>query len=577
MSFQNGNTVSLIWKRLKKGDYTVKPFPVYKLWEINSQSGSANYYGNYNIGVYRVLYPQNNLYFGGVANISSSLYQRAMPSQSQDPKVLWYYLDHNFYTEYNKDKTPTVLTDTRRVTYLAQSSSLFVIPQSIFGEGIRKGSVRIENYSTTSSRTYSLVDDTHGNLIDEDMSTTSFVDEDSLLMYVGFNEKYRESGIRNKPTNYVLDFGPYAKDVFVSNPKLINYVDGITTTGGLPTGVSADFNGSYLRVDNPEQFNFSKSSNFAISFWINTDYSQSLCVDEYAPLFNKNSMRNVSTLDLQTRFADNTIQYSYTPVYPFDISFTTDKYGANSSKIRFMQSSGISNVEVLSSDITTGSWHHVVCQKSASSYEVWIDGVLDQSQTWVNTNQVQNQNEFLIASDGTSDSLFTGKLDEVRIYNRYLTSTEILGLSNNDYSTGSAYQTNRVGNVFYKHGMVVISDPRPKYHNAGLGNTGNFDYNEAVDGFDLSFRSTTTLFEHEVICKIRKNEYNFTQNPSIRLDRDQSSQVIENYATSSFFNPYITTIGLYNDDYELVAIAKLASPLEKRDDVDMNVIIRWDV
>lgn len=577
MSFQVGNTVSLIWKRLKKGDYTVKPFPVYKLWEVNSQTGSVDYYGNYNIGVYRALYPQNNLYFGGVANISSSLYQRLIPSQSHDPKVLWYYLDHNFYTEYDKDKSPTVITDNSRITYLAQSSSLVVIPQGVFGEGIKKGSVRIENYSTTASRVYSLVDDSHGNLIDEDMTTTSFVDDNALLFYLGFNEKYRESGIRNKPTDYVLDFGPYAKTVITSNPKKINYVDGITTTNNIPTGVSADFAGAYLRVDNYEHMNFSKASNFAISFWINTDYSQSLCNGQYAPLFNKNTMRDVSTLDLQTRFTDNAIQYSYSPVYPFDISFTTEKYGTNTSKIRFMQSSGISNVEVLSTNITTGSWHHVVCQKSASNYQVWIDGALNQSQTWVNTHQVQNQNELLIASDGTTGSLFTGKLDEVRIYNRYLTSTEILGLSDNDYSTGSAYQTNRVGNVFYKHGMIVVSDPRPKYHNAILGKTGNFDYNEATDGFGLSFRSTTTLYEHEVVCKLRKTEYNFTQNPSIRLNRDQSSQVIENYATSSFFNPYITTIGLYNDNYDLVAIAKLASPLEKRDDVDINIIIRWDV
>jgi hypothetical protein len=39
----------------------------------------------------------------------------------------------------------------------------------------------------------------------------------------------------------------------------------------------------------------------------------------------------------------------------------------------------------------------------------------------------------------------------------------------------------------------------------------------------------------------------------------------------------MTTIGLYNDDRELLAVAKLANPLEKRDDVDMNVIVRFDM
>jgi hypothetical protein len=34
---------------------------------------------------------------------------------------------------------------------------------------------------------------------------------------------------------------------------------------------------------------------------------------------------------------------------------------------------------------------------------------------------------------------------------------------------------------------------------------------------------------------------------------------------------------LYNDSQELVAVAKLANPTAKRDDVDMNFIIRFDV
>ena len=40
--------------------------------------------------------------------------------------------------------------------------------------------------------------------------------------------------------------------------------------------------------------------------------------------------------------------------------------------------------------------------------------------------------------------------------------------------------------------------------------------------------------------------------------------------------PYISTIGLYNDVGQLLAIGKLAQPVQKRDDVDMNFIIRWD-
>ena len=45
---------------------------------------------------------------------------------------------------------------------------------------------------------------------------------------------------------------------------------------------------------------------------------------------------------------------------------------------------------------------------------------------------------------------------------------------------------------------------------------------------------------------------------------------------SGTLKPYITTIGLYNDKTELIAVGKLAQPIQKRDDVDMNFVIRWD-
>ena len=45
---------------------------------------------------------------------------------------------------------------------------------------------------------------------------------------------------------------------------------------------------------------------------------------------------------------------------------------------------------------------------------------------------------------------------------------------------------------------------------------------------------------------------------------------------SSSAHPYVTTIGLYNKDYQLLAVGKLAQPIQKRDDVDMNFIVRWD-
>ena len=102
MSFQVGNSLSLCYKQLKYGDYTISPFQAFKLWEFRTDHEiTLQNYSDLKMQTYRVLYPENHKYFGNIATISSSNYERVFTTQSLDPKVLWYYLDHNFYTDYS--------------------------------------------------------------------------------------------------------------------------------------------------------------------------------------------------------------------------------------------------------------------------------------------------------------------------------------------------------------------------------------------------------------------------------------------------------------------------------------------
>lgn len=586
MSFQNGNSVSLIWKKLKKGEYTVRPFEVYKLWEISSDAIEPNtFYRLFDIQVYRSLYPENHKYFGGVANLSSSLYERVFTTQSLDPKMLWYYLDHNFYTEYAKEKIPNVVTDYDRITYLAESSSVMVLPQGVFGEGIRRGSVDFTSVHVTSSRQIHMMDDSNGNLRDKAFDESKMVGTDSLRLYLGFNEKYREYNFRNKQTEYVLDGSPFVNNVVSLRNRYISYLPGIPTTDTTEsTGVSAYLGGGYFRVEEGSRFDFSGKTNFAFSFWLNIPPTQSNLTKPYNSLFDKKTVKDINVVNPKTRrqsimeSTNHETIYGGATNYPFDIKIYNQSASIDyKHKIEFSQKSGNEIFSITSSMVSESVWNHVVCQKSASNYQIWINGILTSEITGSIIGNTSNENKFYIGGNGINNESFTGYLDEIRVYNRGLTPEQITYLGNNSFELGYAYQTSRIGNVFYKHGMIVVSDPRPKYWNAFLGQTGNFDFYGTQYGFTGSFRSTTTFYEHEVICKIRKNEFNFTQNWSIRKDKNESSQFADDYVTSSFFNPYFTTIGLYNESYELVAIGKLSSPLEKRDDVDMNIIVRWDI
>jgi hypothetical protein len=48
------------------------------------------------------------------------------------------------------------------------------------------------------------------------------------------------------------------------------------------------------------------------------------------------------------------------------------------------------------------------------------------------------------------------------------------------------------------------------------------------------------------------------------------------FATSSLFKPYVTTIGLYNEDNELLVVGKLGQPIRMSDETDSHFIVRWD-
>ena len=46
--------------------------------------------------------------------------------------------------------------------------------------------------------------------------------------------------------------------------------------------------------------------------------------------------------------------------------------------------------------------------------------------------------------------------------------------------------------------------------------------------------------------------------------------------TGSYLAPYITTIGLYDDNMDMVAVAKLATPIKSTPDLPVNFLVRFD-
>ena len=89
----------------------------------------------------------------------------------------------------------------------------------------------------------------------------------------------------------------------------------------------------------------------------------------------------------------------------------------------------------------------------------------------------------------------------------------------------------------------------------------------------LSFKNRYTIYENEIVCTVDANELNMSQNPTIAMDASGS---LRDFATGSNFKPYVTTIGLYNDNNELLLVGKLAQPMVMSDVTDTSFVIRYD-
>jgi len=178
----------------------------------------------------------------------------------------------------------------------------------------------------------------------------------------------------------------------------------------------------------------------------------------------------------------------------------------------------------------------------------------------------------------------------------------------------------KVGNIFYNSGLITLT----RKPNTRL-----------LTNWDLSFKSTQTIYEHEYLLIVNEDEFNVSQNPSavVEIGRETSfitgsdgkiyktttnpgvkyikklttletgnildyrfsgsvtSSVTHDYikagfehydvsgsvdTTGSFLAPMITTIGLYDDNCDLVAVAKLPQPIKSYPDLPVNFIVRFD-
>jgi len=92
-------------------------------------------------------------------------------------------------------------------------------------------------------------------------------------------------------------------------------------------------------------------------------------------------------------------------------------------------------------------------------------------------------------------------------------------------------------------------------------------------GNDFQARSAETISSTHFFVRLRNKDFNYSNNPTF-YNNSNGQILTEDFVQDP--HVYATTIGLYNDNKELLAVAKMSRPLEKTFDKEALVRVRLD-
>ena len=95
----------------------------------------------------------------------------------------------------------------------------------------------------------------------------------------------------------------------------------------------------------------------------------------------------------------------------------------------------------------------------------------------------------------------------------------------------------------------------------------------------MKVRKSEYVPARHYFIRIKNRDFNYSNNPTYVYDGTDGTHAKGTIRNTDFVNDprtYITTVGLYNDNNELVAVAKLSRPAIKTFDTELLIKTRLD-
>jgi hypothetical protein len=264
------------------------------------------------------------------------------------------------------------------------------------------------------------------------------------------------------------------------------------------------------------------------------------------------STLDTSTLPTQVTYAQyrNILLGKDTELFTFDQTTSNDIYVINIQRSRLRQA------------IDPGNWQLTLSGSKGKSTFIDDSGL----STAVQGNLVAN-NVYNIRSGTIDDGFATG-------------NSTVYGLAFPDYGVIILHPSAISSSVGFVNpaldGRTLTALPFAPFTGSGI-NTYQRDHEGLLRsirlGGDFQARSAETITSTNYFIRLRNSQYNYSNNPTY-FTGSNPQNVLEPFRVNPI--SYVTTIGLYNDSNELLAVAKLSRPIQKGKDKEALIRVRLD-
>jgi len=195
-------------------------------------------------------------------------------------------------------------------------------------------------------------------------------------------------------------------------------------------------------------------------------------------------------------------------------------------------------------------------KKGSFSFDAYLDGTIAAISNLSDLNDSHAQNDFRVNSPaGEYATIKNGSTNVGLLY--YQAGIAVLTASVFGGEFGRAdhtYTTTTVDDAFASGTIDELAE--------GLRHRiEDIDYNNSIE-----------LNSSIYFCRARNNEFNYSANPTYT----SGSQIVVKSKESDLPVSYITTVGLYSPDNELMAVAKTSEPIQKNPSNEVNLKVRLD-